>query len=141
MRKGEEELLNIVPSFSLRDLLQVMIGATILAVPVGLTEETWGLGNNLPIINTVLIIALSIFFITSFTYYHYHHKRLLENGHPYIFLKRVFFTYVLSFLIVGVILTLIQVAPWTSEFMVAFKRVAIVTLPASMSAAIADRIR
>ena len=31
-----------------RDLMQVTVGASVLAVPVALTEETWRLGQTLP---------------------------------------------------------------------------------------------
>jgi uncharacterized membrane protein len=41
----------IIPRFELKDILQVLIGASILAVPIGFTEETWVLGESLPLVN------------------------------------------------------------------------------------------
>lgn len=136
--EGKELYKLISPKFRLRDLLQIIIGATILAVPVGFTEETWRLGETLPLWNIFGLMAVSIFFMGSFVYYHYYRNRLKEHfGH---FTRRVISTYLASFLIVALILSLIQRAPWAVDTVIAFKRIIIVSLPASMSAAIADTI-
>lgn len=131
----------IIVKFSLRDVLQVIIGASILAIPVGFTEETWRLGEVLPLSNILGFLLLSIFFIFTFVYYHYHHRKNEIKGHWEEFTKRVLATYLLSFIVVGVLLTLIQRAPWMTDFILAFKRAVLVTFPASMSAAIADTIK
>jgi len=128
----------IIPVFSTKDILQVLIGASILAVPVGFTEETWKLGQSLPMLNVLSIMALSIIFIATFIHYtHYKHT----VGHRKQFYRRVIATYVVSFLVVSIIMTLIQRAPWTTDLVLAFKRIAIVTFPATMSAAIADTLK
>ncbi len=142
-RKKETALQHLVnpliPEFSLHDIVQVIIGASILAVPVGFTEETWKLGENLPIINILALLALSITFITIFTYYQYH--KHLPDKHRHIFAKRVIATYILSFFVVSLILTIIQRAPWVTDTPLALSRVVIVTFPSSMSAAIADTLK
>lgn len=125
--------------FYFRDLLQVMIGASILAIPVGFTEETWRLGENLPLLNIFSLITISLIFISAFVYHHYYQGKL--NKHWSEFLKRVLATYITSFLVVALLLYLIKVAPWSSDAFLSFKRVAIVTFPASMSAAIADVLK
>lgn len=125
--------------FKIKDVLQVIIGGSVLTVPVGFTEETWKLGEVLPSFNILLIILISIIFISTFTYSHYHkHLEKKEWGE---FSKRVILTYLISFLIVALILMLIQRAPFISDFAIAFKRTAIVAFPSSMSATIADTIR
>ena len=64
-KKGFNTLVDpIIPEFKLKDIMQVIIGASILAVPVGFTEETWNLGASLPMINVLGLFALSIFFIS-----------------------------------------------------------------------------
>ena len=128
------------PEFLVRDILQVMIGASILAIPVGFTEETWELGGSLPWQNVLGLFLLSVIFISTFVYYHYYGRTGLKT-HFYEFLKRVISTYVLSFLVVAVILTLIQRTPWTMDLALAVKRVVIVAFPSSMSAVVADVIR
>lgn len=125
--------------FHLKDALQVIIGASILAIPVGFTEETWKLGESLPLANVLGFMILSLSFISVFVYYNYYKNHLRKNWDE--FTKRVLSTYVFSFLVVSLVLTLIQRTPWTIDFILAFKRVVIVTFPASMSAAVADMIR
>jgi len=128
--------------FYFKDVLQVIIGASILAVPVGFTEETWTLGTILPLPNIIGFMVLSVFFISTFTFYHYFkHKPKLTKSHWSEFWKRVFFTYVLAFIVVTIILVLIDKAPWIKEPLLAFKRTVIVTFPASMSAAVADTLK
>ena len=127
------------PVFSFNDLLQVIIGASVLAVPVGFTEETWELGSSLPLLNVTGILLLTIFFISMFTYFHYH--RTTEREHLNEFIKRVGLTYIFAFAVVALILTLIQRAPWTTDFSLALQRVIIITFPSSLSGAIADTFR
>jgi len=136
----------IAPEFKLKDALQVIIGASILAVPVGFTQETWDLGGKLgcttcglPMINVLGLLALTVIFLAMFTHFHYHHHS--PKHYTLIFLKRVFFTYLFSFIIVAVILALIQQAPWQTDWLLAFKRTIIVTFPSSMSGTIADTIK
>lgn len=127
--------------FYLRDMLQIAVGASILAVPVAFTEEVWDLGKDLPFLNVLGISLLSLFFITAFVYYNYDHDHHHGRIHYGEFIKRVAVTYLFSILIVAVILTLIQAAPWQVEWILALKRTLIVAFPASMSAAVADAIK
>ena len=129
----------IVHEFRIKDILQVIIGAGILAIPVGFTQETWDLGASLPLPNTIGFIVLSVLFIAAFAYYHYHRHHLKEHKNELI--KRVLFTYIASFLVVAILMTLIQKAPWQTDWILAFKRVVLVTFPSSMSAAIADTLK
>ncbi|MCK4521700.1 MAG: DUF2391 family protein [Nanoarchaeota archaeon] len=125
--------------FRIKDMVQIIIGASILAIPVGFTEETWKLGGTLPLINVLGLLLISVLFISIFVYYTYHRNNLRCPLDEY--LKRIISTYIFSFLVVAVLLSVIKVCPWTSDFLLAIKRVIIVTFPASMSAAIADTIR
>lgn len=138
-KKAHNFIEPIFQEFKLQDVLQVIIGATILAVPIGFTEETWRLGETLPFANILGILALSIIFISLFTFYHYHNK--FPRRHWDQFVKRVFFTYFFSFAAVALIMVLIQQAPWSTDSMIAIKRIIIVTFPSSMSAAVADTIK
>ncbi|MDP2672535.1 MAG: DUF2391 family protein [Nanoarchaeota archaeon] len=126
--------------FHLKDVLQVIIGASILAIPVGFTREVWEFGETLPMINIFGFMILSLLFISLFTYYHYHREHGLKKYHKH-FTRRVILTYVLSFFVVAVILSLIQKAPWQTDWVLAFKRIVLVTFPASMSGTIADAIK
>jgi len=130
----------LVFDFHFKDIIQVMIGAVILAIPIGFTQETWELGETLPMWSIYAIIALSLFFISSFVYYNYYRDQSMA-GQLKNFFKRSVSIYVASFIVVAVLLAVIQKAPWGVDAMLAFKRTVIVALPASMSAAIADVIK
>ena len=130
----------LMVEFYPRDLIQIIVGATILAIPVAFTEETWNLGQKLPLSNVIVLFALSLLFISIFVYYNYYRQNSVK---PYIdeFFKRTFGTYIGAFVVVTILLVVIQKAPWTTDWLLALKRTIIVTFPASMSAAVADMIK
>ncbi|MBT4136105.1 DUF2391 family protein [archaeon] len=125
--------------FGLRNILQAIIGAIVLAIPIGFTEETWKLGEMLPLWNVMLILLASLFFITLFAYRKL--SRTIPNFEWDDLVKRIFLTYIISFVIVAVLLSIIQKADWINDFILAFKRTVIVTLPASLSATIAGSLK
>lgn len=129
----------LMVEFKPRDLMQVIVGASILAVPVALTEETWNLGESLPLKNVLLLSTISIVFIGAFVYFNFY--RYMLKGHIVEYIKRVASIYLFSLLIVGLILTIIQKCPWGIDNILAFKRIFIVAFPSSMSAAVSDTIK
>ena len=147
MAKKEAGVVKVINpvniDFDIHDLFQVIIGATILAVPVGFTQETWDLGSSLPISNIFILIAITLFFISIFTYFHYHRHQMKRNPEHHIsrMIKRVFITYFFSFAVVAALLWAIDVTPWATDPLLAFKRVAIVTLPSALGATISDTIK
>jgi uncharacterized membrane protein len=126
----------LMVEFRPRDLLQVIVGATILAIPIAFTEETWKLGEELPLANVLALAAISIIFIAAFVYFNFY--RFNFKGHEVEYLKRIIATYVAALIVVGVILTIIRRCPWGTDNLLALKRIIIVTFPASMSATISD---
>jgi len=143
-KKGEKpkEIFRWIhhPEFEFKDLLQVLIGASILAIPVGFTEETWELGATLPFLNVFFLFIITVLFISAFVYYHYYAEHGLQK-HFGEFVKRVFSTYVASFIVVALLMTTIQRTPWFTDFVLALKRIIIVTFPSSMSAVVADILK
>ncbi len=129
----------LMVEFRPRDLMQVIVGASILAVPVAFTEETWNLGDQLPFYNVLALSALSLLFIALFVYFNFY--RFAFKGHALEYCKRVAATYTFSLFLVGVILTIIQKCPWGSDNILAVKRILIVSFPASMSAAVSDTLK
>ena len=121
-----------------RDLAQILVGASILAIPVGFTEEVWRLGADLPIWNTAGLALISIVFIALYVYFTFY--RDLFQQYQFEYVKRVLAIYLLTLAVVATLLTIIRVAPWSTEPLVALKRAVIVALPASMSAALSDSI-
>lgn len=125
--------------FKPRDAMQVIVGASLLSIPVAFTEETWVLGAELPLGNVIALSALSILFIGLFVYYNFY--RFNFKGHVVEYVKRIASTYLLSLLVVALILTIIDKCPWTTDHITAIKRILIVAFPASMSAAVSDAIK
>jgi len=122
-----------------RDVIQVIVGASILAIPAGFTEETWNLGEQLPMANILAIAALSVLFIALFVYFNFYREYIRE--YRWDFVKRVVVIYALSLVVVGVLLTLIAKCPWGVDDILAIKRIILVALPSSLSAAISDAIK
>lgn len=122
------------------DVMQMIVGAAILAIPTAFTEESWRLGHELPILNIIGIMILALLFIAIFTYYNVYSKELITQ-HWDEFIKRVLGTYIVSLVVVAVILTLLEQAPWTVDSVLAIKRTILVAFPASMSAAVADMLK
>jgi uncharacterized membrane protein len=122
-----------------RDIMQIVVGASILAIPVGFTEETWNLGERLPLTNILALAIISLVFIALFVYFNFYRFQLKNYVFEYI--KRVIAIYVLSLIVVGILLTLIEKCPWGVDNIVALKRIIIVAFPSSMSAAISDTLK
>jgi uncharacterized membrane protein len=125
--------------FRPRDLMQVVIGASILAVPVAFTEETWRLGETLPLRNVLILSALSLLFTGLFVYFNFY--RFSFVGHRFQYTKRVLAIYFFSLVVVGALLAIIQRAPWMTDPLLAAKRTLIVAFPAAMSAAVSDALK
>jgi len=125
--------------FKPRDIMQVIIGAALLAIPVSLTEEAWNLGELLPITNIILIAFFSILFVSVFVYFNFYKVTL--KGYVFEFSKRVIGTYLISLIVVALILTLIQKCPWGVDNVLAIKRIIIVAFPAAMSGTLSDTIK
>jgi|SRR3990167_2925568 len=151
-REAKQSLEGIIPignssisvrtDFQFKDFLQIVVGASILAVPIGFTKEAWELGKSLPSVNVIILVALTLCFIALFTYAHYHREHIHSNPRYHLLelTKRVFATYLVSFLLVALLLSLIKVAPWETNALIAYKMTAIVTFPSSLGAAISDTL-
>jgi len=129
----------VMTEFYLRDVIQVIVGATILSIPIAFTEEVWKLGEKLPWANIATLVGVSLFFIAIFVYYNYYMGSLSKNW--FNFIKRVASTYLISLLVVSFLMTIIDQASWQALWELSLKRVFIVAFPASMSAVVSDSIK
>lgn len=129
----------VMTEFYLRDVVQVIVGATILAIPVAFTEEVWMLGKKLPWVNVYALILVSLFFISIFVYNNYYTGVLGKNW--FNFIKRVASTYFLSLIVVTFLMTIIDQASWQESWELSLKQIFIITFPASMSAVVSDSIK
>jgi uncharacterized membrane protein len=122
-----------------RDIMQIIVGASVLAIPVGFTEETWNLGERLPLNNVLALAMISLVFIALFVYFNFYRFQL--KGYVFEYIKRVVAIYAISLIVVGILLTLIEKCPWGTDNILALKRMIIVAFPSSMSAAISDTLK
>lgn len=129
----------LMVEFKPRDIIQVMVGAALLAIPVSFTEEAWLMGQTLPIANIVAIAIVSIGLIALFVYFNFYKGTL--QGHAGSFVKRSLGTYLISLVVVAVILTIIGKCPWVVDNLLAVKRIIIVAFPAAMSGTLSDTIK
>jgi uncharacterized membrane protein len=123
-------------SFNLEDASQVSIGAFALAVPISFSEEAWKLGETLPLTNLFYIFVLSVAFLSFFAY-----ERVFQANIKYripVFISRIIIAYVIAALIVALILFSLNKFPLLTEPLIAFKRLIVITMPASMGAIIVD---
>ncbi len=122
----------------IHDILEIIVGAGILAVPVAFTQEVWDMGATLPWLNTLLLSGISLLLIACFVYYN-SYRMSLKMFRKEFFL-RVLSIYLLSLIIVGFLLTVVNECPWLTDFDVALKRTLIGAFPAALSATVTDQI-
>jgi uncharacterized membrane protein len=123
-------------SFNLEDASQVAIGAFALAVPVSFSEEAWKLGETLPLTNLLLVVALSVVFLSFFAY-----ESVFQGDIKYrvsVFLIRIALAYLIAALVVALILIALDKFPVFADPSIALKRLLVITMPASMGAIIVD---
>ena len=123
-------------SFNLEDASQVTIGAFALAVPISFSEEAWKLGETLPLSNLLMVFVLSVLFLGFFAY-----ERVFQGNIKYrvpIFLWRIAIAYTIAVIVVALVLFSLDKFPLFTNTLVAFKRLIVIAMPASMGAIIVD---
>jgi uncharacterized membrane protein len=123
-------------SFNLEDASQVVVGAFALAVPVSFSEEAWKLGETLPLTNLFVVFILSISFLSFFAY-----GSVFQGNIKYripIFLWRIAIAYTIAAIVVALVLFSLDKFPLFTDTLVAFRRLIVITMPASMGAIIVD---
>ena len=129
----------IMVEFRWRDVVQITIGAAIMAIPVSLTEEAWVLGETLPSENIIMIAVLSVALTAMFVYFNFY--RFTLKGYEFEFVKRALGTYIISLIVVGILLTLLDKCPWGEDNILAVRRIIIVAFPAAMAGTLSDLIK
>ncbi len=123
-------------SFNLEDASQVAIGAFALAVPISFSEEAWKLGETLPLTNLLMVFILSIIFLGVFAY-----EGVFQGDIKHrvpVFFLRIAIAYTITAIIVALVLFSLNKFPLFTDIVVAFKRLIVITMPASTGAIIVD---
>ncbi|WP_430816300.1 DUF2391 family protein [Carboxylicivirga sp. RSCT41] len=126
----------MIKKLDLEDLSQLIIGASVLSVPIAFAEEAWNMSRTLPTFNLIVIVLLSLCFISIYAYRGIYQGQIKNRIPTYIF--RVLFDYLITFCVVIVVLFALNKLPILSDFDIALKRVIIISFPASMGAIVVD---
>jgi uncharacterized membrane protein len=129
----------LMVEFRVRDVVQTIVGASILAIPAAYTEEAWNLGRDLPVANISAIATMSMLFIAAFVYFNFYKSYIAEFKTQFVI--RTISTYVIALVVVATLLTLIGQCPWGTDNLLALKRIIVVGFPASMSATVTDALK
>jgi len=123
-------------SFNTEDASQIFVGAFALAVPISFSEEAWRLSQTLPFPNLLMLFTLSVLFLGIFTYQSVFQKDIKARLDVFIF--RIIVAYLMTALVVCLVLLCLDKLPLLADPITAFKRVIIITMPASMGAIVVD---
>lgn len=120
------------------DIIQVIIGASALTVPVAFSEESWRLSETLPLFNVILLLFLSLIFIGVYSIQGIFQGKVKHR--LYHFILRIIVDYGITLIVVFVIMIALNKMPIIDEPIVALKRIILLSFPASMGGVIVDSL-
>jgi len=123
-------------SFNFEDASQIFVGAFALAVPISFSEEAWRLGETLPHTNLLMLLTLSVIFLTLYTYQSVFQKDI--QSRKLVFVSRIIIAYIMTALVVALVLFCLNKLPFFEDPLIAIKRIIVITMPASMGAIVVD---
>ncbi|MEM5528972.1 DUF2391 family protein [Gammaproteobacteria bacterium AS21] len=123
-------------SFNFEDASQIFVGAFALAVPISFSEEAWRLGEMLPTQNLLMLLTLSVLFLTIYTYGSVFQKDIKTRKLVFVF--RIVIAYVMTAFVVALVLLCLNKLPFVDDPITAIKRIIVITMPASMGAIVVD---
>ena len=126
---------SVFGKMNFEDISQIVVGAAVMAIPIAFSEELWKFGETLPLLNILMLAILSItiqFFYTNFSLFQGREERYFR------IIFRVLLNYIITFLTVGIILFVLNRLSFSSELLIGFKRMIILSFPASIGAVIVD---
>ncbi|WP_430815284.1 DUF2391 family protein [Carboxylicivirga sp. RSCT41] len=126
----------MIKKLDIEDLSQLIIGSSVLSVPIAFTEEAWNMSRTLPAINLVVVFTLSLSFISIYAFRGIYEGKVKNRIRTYIF--RVLFDYFVTVCVVIIVLFALNKLPILSDTYIAIKRIIIISFPASMGAIVVD---
>lgn len=132
--KRDDTLINL--KFNLEDISQIVIGSFALSVPIAFSQEAWETAVTLPLGNFLLVIILTLAFLSFYTY-----QSIFQHdvkSRLYVFIFRIFITYFITFIVVALTLLALDKLPILTDTIVAIKRIVIIAMPASIGAIVVD---
>ena len=129
---------NILRKLDLEDLGQIMIGSTMLSVPIAFTEEAWRISEIIKLPNLCLIVALSLCFIGIYSFQGIYQGEVPKRR--FAFSIRILVNYFVTCLVVSVVLLALDKLPIMTDIITSIKRIILVAFPASMGAVVIDSL-
>jgi uncharacterized membrane protein len=123
-------------SINAEDIIQVIIGASALTVPVAFSEESWRLSETLPLLNVIMLLMLSLMFIGLYSIQGIFQGKVKHRRFHFVF--RIIIIYGLTVIAVFTILIALNRMPLFDEPIIALKRIILLSFPASMGGVIVD---
>jgi uncharacterized membrane protein len=123
-------------SINSEDIIQVIIGASALTLPVAFSEESWKLSETLPFSNVIMLLFLSLLFIGLYSIQGIFQGKVKHR--IYHFVLRVVIDYGVTLVVVFIILLALNRMPLFDEPIIALKRIILLSFPASMGGVIVD---
>ena len=123
-------------TFRTQDVVEIALGACVMAFPAATTEEVWNLGAELSVGRVVLFSLASLFFLAILIYGLHGHKRM--NDEWGMFSSRVATTYFLTLAICAALLFGLDRLELFTDPLTGFKRTVLVAFPASFAATVVD---
>ncbi|MGO1190185.1 DUF2391 family protein, partial [Vibrio casei] len=105
-------------------------------VPISFSEEAWDLSKTLPLENIAMLFVVSILFLGFFAYQSVFQSNVKHR--VLAFVLRIVIAYCLTLCVVALVLFTLNKFPLESEPILAFKRLIIIAMPASMGAIVVD---
>lgn len=122
--------------FDLHDVMEIVLGGSVIAFPVATASEIWDLGVQLSVERAVMISLSSLLVLGVLIYTMHQHTDVTARRR--IFIQRVLTTYGLTLLISATLLLAIGQFDLIGDPMVALKRTILVAFPASFAATVVD---
>lgn len=122
--------------FNLEDISQIAIGAFAFAVPISFSEEAWRLGETLPVFNLLILLFLSVGFLSFYAYENVFQANIKKRC--FVFVFRIFIAYLIAAFVVSLILMGLDKFPILEDPSLALRRMIVIAMPASMGAIIVD---
>ena len=122
--------------FRFQDVVEIALGACVMAFPAATTEEVWNLGIELSAGRVVLFSLASLFFLAILIYGLHGHRR--KNDEWSTFARRVATTYFLTLAICAALLFGLDRLELFTDPLTGFKRTVLVAFPASFAATVVD---
>ena len=124
--------------FHFRDVVEIALGACVMAFPTATTEEVWKLGAELELGRLLYFSLASLFFLAVLIYGLHSHDG--DRIDWLTFAKRVATTYFLTLLISALLLLGLDQLVFFSDPLTGLKRTILVAFPASFAATAVDSL-